>query len=147
MPVTWLVARKVCGISAGNSPVPMPGSTASSPASGALSSDNRVCAELADKSGCVAKSYHSAELPANVLFVVDTSGSMQDMNWSAAAGMMNEILNMYPRVKGIQVMDDEGAYMFSEYRGQWIPDSPARRKAIFSLPSPPTTESCMLKKV
>jgi hypothetical protein len=66
-----------------------------------------------------------------IIFVVDTSGSMQDMNWSAAGAIMNEILNMYPKVKGIQVMDDEGAYMFSEYRGQWIPDSPARRKAIF----------------
>ena len=27
-------------------------------------------------------------------------------------------------------MDDEGGYMFTEYRGKWIPDSPARRKAI-----------------
>src|SRR4030095_1746916 len=41
-----------------------------------------------------------------IIFVVDTSGRMQDMNWSAAAGVMNEILNMYPKVKGIQVMDD-----------------------------------------
>ena len=41
-----------------------------------------------------------------------------------------EILDIYPRVKGIQVMDDEGAYMFDGYRGQWIADTPARRKAI-----------------
>jgi hypothetical protein len=40
------------------------------------------------------------------------------------------VLNIYPKLKGIQVMDDEGGYMFTEYRGKWIPDSPARRKAI-----------------
>ena len=42
----------------------------------------------------------------------------------------NEILDIYPKVKGIQVMNDEGAYMFDGYRGQWIADTPARRKAI-----------------
>jgi len=65
-----------------------------------------------------------------IIFVVDTSGSMQEYNWRAARQMLNEILNMYPRVKGIQIMDDEGAYMFDGYRGQWIADTPARRKAI-----------------
>ncbi|MEO1574527.1 MAG: VWA domain-containing protein, partial [Pseudomonadota bacterium] len=41
-------------------------------------------------------------------------------------------LNVYPTVKGIQVMNDMGNYMFSRYRGRWIPDSPARRRAIIS---------------
>ncbi|MCZ6459811.1 MAG: VWA domain-containing protein, partial [Gammaproteobacteria bacterium] len=35
-----------------------------------------------------------------------------------------------PRVKGIQVMNDMGDYMFPRYQGQWIPDSASRRKAI-----------------
>ena len=65
-----------------------------------------------------------------IIFVVDTSGSMQENHWTRAYQMLNEILDIYPKVKGIQVMDDEGAYMFSSYRGQWIPDTPARRKAI-----------------
>lgn len=65
-----------------------------------------------------------------VIFVVDTSGSMQTQNWRYAEQKMEEVLNIYPKLKGIQVMDDEGGYMFSEYRGKWIPDSPARRKAI-----------------
>ena len=56
-------------------PVPVAMSSPAA-ASSALSADTRVCAELSDKSGCVAKSYHSTELPANVLFVVDRSGSM-----------------------------------------------------------------------
>jgi hypothetical protein len=65
-----------------------------------------------------------------VIFIVDTSGSMQTQNWRYAERKMEEVLNIYPKLKGIQVMDDEGGYMFTEYRGKWIPDSPARRKAI-----------------
>ena len=65
-----------------------------------------------------------------VIFVVDTSGSMQSQNWRYAEQKLGEVLNIYPKLKGIQVMDDEGGYMFTEYRGKWIPDSPARRKAI-----------------
>jgi hypothetical protein len=65
-----------------------------------------------------------------VIFIVDTSGSMQSQNWRYAERKLAEVLNIYPKLKGIQVMDDEGGYMFTEYRGKWIPDSPARRKAI-----------------
>jgi hypothetical protein len=65
-----------------------------------------------------------------VIFIVDTSGSMQTQNWRYAEQKMEEVLNIYPKLKGIQVMDDEGGYMFTEYRSKWIPDSPARRKAI-----------------
>jgi len=65
-----------------------------------------------------------------VIFIVDTSGSMQSQNWRYAEEKLGEVLNIYPKLKGIQVMDDEGGYMFTEYRGKWIPDSPARRKAI-----------------
>lgn len=39
-------------------------------------------------------------------------------------------LSIYPKVKGIQVLNDMGKYMFSRYRGKWIPDSPGRRKVI-----------------
>jgi hypothetical protein len=65
-----------------------------------------------------------------VIFIVDTSGSMQSQNWRYAEEKLAEVLNIYPKLKGIQVLDDEGGYMFSDYRGKWIPDSPARRKAI-----------------
>jgi hypothetical protein len=29
-------------------------------------------------------------------------------------------------------MDDEGGYMFTEYRGKWIPDTPGRRQVILN---------------
>ena len=65
-----------------------------------------------------------------IIFVIDTSGSMQKYSWAAVRQKMKEILAVYPRVRGIQVMNDMGDYMFSQYAGRWIPDSPARRRAI-----------------
>ena len=65
-----------------------------------------------------------------IIFVIDTSGSMQRYAWSMVRKKMDEILRIYPRVKGIQVLNDMGEYMFSQYAGRWIPDSPARRRAI-----------------
>ena len=65
-----------------------------------------------------------------VIFVVDTSGSMQSFSWDLVQRKVAESLAIYPRLKGIQVMSDMGEYMFSRYAGRWIPDSPARRKAI-----------------
>ena len=37
-----------------------------------------------------------------------------------------------PEVKGIQIMNDMGDYMFASYRGQWIPDTPGTRNNIIS---------------
>lgn len=65
-----------------------------------------------------------------IIFVIDTSGSMQQFAWPAVRKKMQEILTIYPRVKGIQVLNDMGDYMFSQYSGRWIQDTPARRKAI-----------------
>ncbi len=65
-----------------------------------------------------------------IIFVIDTSGSMRRFAWPLVRKKMAEILSIYPRVKGIQIMNDMGDYMFSHYAGRWIPDSPARRRAI-----------------
>jgi hypothetical protein len=65
-----------------------------------------------------------------IIFIIDTSGSMQSLAWSLMRRKVEETLKIYPRVKGIQVMSDIGQFMFSQYAGQWIPDSPARRAAI-----------------
>ncbi len=65
-----------------------------------------------------------------VIFVIDTSGSMQQFNWQRAIAKLTETLDVYPQVKGLQIMNDNGSYMFKQYAGQWIPDSPGRRDAI-----------------
>jgi len=68
-----------------------------------------------------------------IIFIIDTSGSMQRGAWASVQKKMQETLAIYPKVKGIQIMNDDGIYMFSQYRGQWIPDTPARRKAILDV--------------
>lgn len=65
-----------------------------------------------------------------IIFIVDTSGSMKSYAWSLVTRKVEEVLSVYPKVKGIQVMNDMGRYMFETYKGRWIPDSPARRKAV-----------------
>lgn len=65
-----------------------------------------------------------------VIFVIDTSGSMQERSWRLAQRKIQETLEAYPAVKGIQVMNDDGNYMFREYTARWMPDSPGRRQAI-----------------
>ena len=65
-----------------------------------------------------------------VIFVIDTSGSMQRFAWPALLRKMSQTLDAYPKVKGLQVMNDEGLYMFNTYAGKWIPDTPGRRQAV-----------------
>ena len=65
-----------------------------------------------------------------IIFIIDTSGSMFSYAWQRMLSEMEATLNIYPNVKGIQVMNDMGNYLFSRYAGQWIPDTPARRQLI-----------------
>ncbi len=76
-----------------------------------------------------------AGIPADseyIIFIIDTSGSMQQFNWNRAIQKLSETLDVYPQVKGIQIMNDNGSYMFQQYRGKWIPDTPGRREAIIN---------------
>jgi hypothetical protein len=67
-----------------------------------------------------------------VIFLIDTSGSMQSYSWALARQKLREVLDLYPHLKGIQVMSDQGYYMFGDSRGQWLADTPARRQAILA---------------
>ncbi len=67
-----------------------------------------------------------------IIFIIDTSGSMKNFAWPLVRKKMQEILAIHPRVKGIQIINDMGDYMFSQYAGKWIKDTPARRRAILS---------------
>ena len=67
-----------------------------------------------------------------IIFVIDTSGSMFSYAWPIMLQEMEATLSIYPEVKGIQVMNDMGNYLFSRYRGQWIPDTPGRRRIILN---------------
>ena len=65
-----------------------------------------------------------------IIFVIDTSNSMINYNWGLVQRKLREALDAYPTVKGMQIMNDDGMYMFPEYAGRWIPDSPGRRQAV-----------------
>ncbi|OGT78619.1 MAG: hypothetical protein A3I78_08010 [Gammaproteobacteria bacterium RIFCSPLOWO2_02_FULL_56_15] len=67
-----------------------------------------------------------------VIFVIDTSGSMQNLHWARMINQMEQALDAYPEVKGMQVMSDEGDYLISRKRRQWIQDTPALRKTIIN---------------
>jgi hypothetical protein len=67
-----------------------------------------------------------------IIFVIDTSGSMFTNAWPLVVRKMEEVLDVYPSVKGMQVMNDMGQYMFSSYAGKWIPDTPGRRRLVVS---------------
>ena len=65
-----------------------------------------------------------------IIFVIDTSGSMQSAAWNQVVRKVDETLSIYPRVKGIQVMNDMGDYMFPRYRGTWLEDGAGVRNRI-----------------
>jgi hypothetical protein len=68
-----------------------------------------------------------------VIFIIDTSGSMVQGAWPRMLQKMEEILDVYPQLKGMQVMNDMGQYMFPRYAGQWIPDTPGRRSGMIRV--------------
>lgn len=65
-----------------------------------------------------------------IIFIVDTSNSMKSIAWEAAMEQMTTLLDAYPEVRGMQVMNDMGSYMFQGYRGRWIPDTSERRRIV-----------------
>ena len=65
-----------------------------------------------------------------IIFVVDTSDSMTDNHWAANLAIIDEILGFYPHVVGLQIMNDQGAYMFEDTKGKWLTDSPEQRAEI-----------------
>ncbi len=96
--------------------------------------------ELTDEMERLLASYESSRdnervlgIPADseyVIFIIDTSGSMFTHAWPLVIDKLQETLEIYPQLKGIQVMNDQGDYMFSQYAGSWIRDTAARRAAI-----------------
>ncbi|HEY6481894.1 MAG TPA: hypothetical protein VIY54_00030 [Steroidobacteraceae bacterium] len=65
-----------------------------------------------------------------VIFVIDTSSSMTENHWPANLKIIDEILALYPHIEGLQVMNDQGIYLFGDTRGRWLADSPQLRARI-----------------
>jgi hypothetical protein len=67
-----------------------------------------------------------------IIFIVDTSSSMTANHWDVNLAIIDEILSLYPHVKGLQVMNDQGTYMFTGTKGRWLDDTPGQRAEIRS---------------
>ena len=63
-----------------------------------------------------------------IAFVVDTSGSMRQI-WDYVLEEIANVLSLYPTVRGFQVLNDQGHYLYGGNQRRWIPDSPANRRA------------------
>jgi hypothetical protein len=67
-----------------------------------------------------------------IAFVFDTSGSMRDPTtgelWPIAIRKIEEVLDVYPTVQGIQALDGDGRFIMGG--GQWLPDSPETRAQL-----------------
>lgn len=69
-----------------------------------------------------------------IIFIIDNSGSMEQP-WKLLLKEMQNILDIHPQIKGIQVMNDQGAYLIKGYAGKnkWAPDTVSTRKGIIEL--------------
>ena len=67
-----------------------------------------------------------------IIFIVDTSGSMQQI-WDSVSNTVLNVLKIHPKVKGFQIMNDNGMHLISSYSGKWIPDTPHRRKSVMNV--------------
>jgi hypothetical protein len=71
-----------------------------------------------------------------IAFVIDTSGSMRDPStdrvWAIAIRKIDEVLDVYPNVQGIQLLDTDGRFIVGGGRGadKWLPDTPEMRDTI-----------------
>jgi hypothetical protein len=65
-----------------------------------------------------------------IIFIIDTSGSMRRYEWDRVQQQIAETLDVYPTVKGIQVMNDQGTHMFLAEQGSWMKDTPETRRDI-----------------
>ena len=67
-----------------------------------------------------------------VIFIVDTSGSMKEI-WNRVVTEVVNIIKIHPKIKGFQILNDNGAHIVSAYEGKWIPDTPRRRQSVINL--------------
>lgn len=72
-----------------------------------------------------------------IAFVIDTSGSMRDPNngglWPIAIRTIESVLDVYPNVDGIQLLDGDGRFILGRRgtgTGGWLADTPDTRASI-----------------
>jgi hypothetical protein len=64
-----------------------------------------------------------------LIFIVDTSGSMRGYQ-SMVSAKLAEVIQIFPNVTGLQLLDADGLYVQRGSEKMWIKDSPAARQAM-----------------
>ncbi len=67
-----------------------------------------------------------------VVFIIDTSGSMKAI-WNKVTKELINVLNIHPKVKGFQILNDNGLHLLGAYENKWIPDTKSKRNNILSI--------------
>ena len=67
-----------------------------------------------------------------VVFIIDTSGSMKEI-WDRVTKEIENVIRIHPKIKGFQILNDNGTHILSAYQGRWIPDTPGRRESVIKL--------------
>jgi len=73
-----------------------------------------------------------------IAIIIDTSGSMRDPNhgglWPIVIRTIDTVLDSYPTIDGIQLIDGDGRFVLGRRGGQgtaaWLPDTPQVRDSI-----------------
>lgn len=65
-----------------------------------------------------------------IIFVIDTSGSMLAFAWPTVVKQFEEVMDLYPDLEGVQVLNDMGETIFPGFRGEWIEYTPESREAV-----------------
>lgn len=69
-----------------------------------------------------------------IAFVIDTSGSMRDIAtdrlWPIVIQKISDVLDVYPIVDGILVLNSDGRNIMTDVTDAWMEDSPALREVI-----------------
>ncbi len=70
-----------------------------------------------------------------IAFVIDTSGSMRDAStgyrlYQSIQRKIADVLDVYPEVKGIQIVNSDGGFVFGNSQQDWLPDTTDTRNRI-----------------
>ena len=66
-----------------------------------------------------------------IIFVIDTSGSMRQI-WGRVLYELENVISIHPKVKGFQMLNDNGQHLLKRYTRKWIPDTAADRRAAIA---------------
>jgi hypothetical protein len=100
--------------------------------------ERQTAASATKASSGTMQSQYAAGIPVgrhNLIFIIDTSGSMQ-AQWPMVIQTLEKVIGNHPKVSGLQVLSDNGDYLIPGYKGRWIPDTgTSRKRALDALKS------------